>query len=92
MDNGGQVNVGGNLRVWNSGTLTIGNGQIDADSVAINGGRAIVEGTLNAANGVSVLGGGILQGRGTVNGLTTVSSGGIMAPGSSPGTRHSAGD
>ncbi|MES9880867.1 MAG: hypothetical protein ABW185_08305, partial [Sedimenticola sp.] len=87
VDNGGQVNVGGSLRVWDSGTLTIGNGQTDADSVAINGGRATVDGTLNAANGVSVLGGGILQGRGTVNGLTTVSSGGIMAPGSSPGTQ-----
>ncbi|MES9856860.1 MAG: hypothetical protein ABW166_09695 [Sedimenticola sp.] len=86
VDNGGDLSVGGTLRVWDSGTLTIGSGQASADSVAINGGSATVNGTLNAANGISVMGGS-LKGHGTVNGLTTVGDGGIMAPGNSPGTQ-----
>lgn len=54
-------------------------------ATAVNAGTLLVNGSLgNTA--VTVTGGGTLGGTGTIAGATTINSGGILSPGSSPGT------
>jgi autotransporter-associated beta strand protein len=72
-----------------SGSLTFGayNGSgLGNGSVAVNsGGTLLVNGTLGASSAVTVNSGGVLGGSGTIKGNTTISSGGTLAPGNSPG-------
>jgi|GEM_PF-3196080 len=58
-------------------------------STTINAGATLLANTRLATNGVSV--NGILKGTGTINGLVTVNSGGVLAPGLSPGSQSFAG-
>jgi fibronectin-binding autotransporter adhesin len=67
-----------------AGTTTLsGNSSLFTGTTTVSGGTLNVTGTLGGA--VSVTSGGTLGGSGTVGGVT-VASGGILAPGTSPGT------
>ena len=76
---GGYVFVG-------SGTLLDVGGEVGAGGQASTYGDLIINGTLQANDGVSVREKGWLGGTGTVNALVTVEDGGTLAPGESAGT------
>lgn len=52
----------------------------------VNAGTLIVNGSIHASSAVTVKSGAIVGGSGAINGSLTVESGGIAAPGESPGT------
>jgi autotransporter-associated beta strand protein len=66
-----------------SGTLTLGNNDTYLGSTTVGAGKLVVDGHLH--DSVTVNGGGILDGDGVIP-AATVESGGIFAPGDSPGT------
>jgi fibronectin-binding autotransporter adhesin len=97
VKNGGGTLTAANQSLGNGGTLQINAGTVNlqgttaASAGAANGGGVVVNGTatLNIAGAISgavtVNSGGTLGGIGSV-GATTIASGGILAPGNSPGT------
>ncbi|WP_202921738.1 autotransporter-associated beta strand repeat-containing protein [Anatilimnocola aggregata] len=73
------------------GTVTLTNANTYSGATAVNGGTLLVDGSLAAASAVMVTSGTTLGGTGTVNGPISVATGGILAPGTSPGTLNVAG-
>jgi len=69
-----------------SGTLTLSAANTYTGATTVNGGTLRVDGSLAAGSAVSVNSGGTLGGSGTINGTLAINSGGILAPGHSPGT------
>ena len=69
-----------------SGSWILGGDNTDPGTTAVNAGTLIVNGTLAAGSAVTVNSGGTLVGNGLINGLTTIASGGHLAPGDGVGT------
>lgn len=77
----------GTLGVEATGIWEIGGDQIFVGNVVnVDSGNFKVNGTVNAADHLSVNSGGTLSGTGTINGDVNVNNGGILSPGNSPGT------
>lgn len=91
MTGGSLINSGGSSKILTgssltktaSGTATIGSNAGFAGSVAVNGGKLIIGGSISGATVVGS--GGTLGGTGSLAALT-VQSGGTLSPGNSPGT------
>jgi fibronectin-binding autotransporter adhesin len=77
---------GGGTVIVSSGTLLNVGGKVDAGGQASTYGDLVVNGTLQAVDGVTLHEKGWLGGTGTVNALVTVEDGGVLAPGESAGT------
>jgi autotransporter-associated beta strand protein len=67
-----------------SGTLTLGGNSTYTGQTLVNDGKLVVNGSIVSSSGVTVAAGARLGGTGTLP--TTIVSGGILAPGNSPGT------
>ena len=79
------VITSGGIRKTGEGTLKLTAGNSYVGATRVDGGTLLVDGSLAAGSAVTVNIGAILGGRGTVNGPVTVTSGGTIAPGTSPG-------
>lgn len=79
---GGTTVLSGMIRAANNNAFGLGTVVIQ------NGGRVDVSSGITISNPISFSGGGVLSGKGTIVGSVTVSNGGILAPGNSPGTLH----
>ncbi len=81
---------GGDLAVEvTGGTVTFTGENTHARGTTINGGTLLVNNAAGSGTGtgaVTVNAGGTLGGTGTIGGATTILAGGILSPGSSPGT------
>jgi autotransporter-associated beta strand protein len=64
-----------------TGTLTLSSANSYTGGSTVNGGTLNITGSLTGAGGVVVNNGGTLAGSGSIAGLTTVASGGAIAPG-----------
>ncbi|MEJ1968778.1 MAG: autotransporter-associated beta strand repeat-containing protein [Rhizomicrobium sp.] len=87
---GGVVSGSGGLAQMGGGNLILTAVSSYAGTTSVGAGRLSVNGAI-ASSSVSVAGGAVLGGTGTV-GATTVASGGTLAPGNSIGTLTVAGD
>ncbi|MDO8423970.1 MAG: autotransporter outer membrane beta-barrel domain-containing protein [Parvibaculum sp.] len=77
----------GTLGVEATGIWEIeGEQTFNGNIVNVDSGNFKVNGTVNAADHLSVNNGGTLSGTGTINGDVNVNNGGILSPGNSPGT------
>ncbi|WP_348935427.1 autotransporter domain-containing protein [Aquabacter sp. CN5-332] len=75
----------GTLSKAGSGVLTLSGTSAYIGATTVTGGTLLVEGSLgNTA--VSVGSGAVLGGSGSIAGAVTIANGGVLAPGSSPGT------
>ncbi|WP_248312082.1 autotransporter-associated beta strand repeat-containing protein [Bosea sp. BK604] len=81
----GVISGTGGLVKQGAGSQVLTGAQAYGGSTTINGGLLRVEGSLASA-AVTVAAGGTLGGSGSIAGAVTVADGGILAPGSSPGT------
>lgn len=81
------IGTGGTYTQTAGETLLSGNSQLTASAVVVNGGIVVVgtDGTSTLTSAVTVNDGGTLSGSGTIIGNVTVNSGGVHAPGNSPG-------
>lgn len=75
----------GSLRKEGGGTLTLSAANTYTGRTTVAAGKLIVNGSTFATSAVGVASGATLAGSGTVGGNTTISSGGVLAPGNSPG-------
>ena len=79
-----------NLRVGSStareGTVILGGANTYTGTTAVDHGTLLVNGSLASASAVSVASGATLGGSGTIGGPTSILGGGILSPGTSPGT------
>lgn len=82
----GIMSGSGSLRKIGSGTFTLTNAQAFTGATAIDAGTLQVNGSLSASSALTVASAATLAGSGTIGGLVTVLGGGIVAPGTSPGT------
>jgi len=82
----GIMSGAGSLTKVGSGTFTLTNAQTFTGATAIDAGTLQVNGSLSASSAVTVASAATLAGSGTIGGLVTVLGGGIVAPGTSPGT------
>lgn len=76
----------GGLTKLGAGTLTLSAANIYTGVTTVSVGTLLVNGSLANTSAVEVEAGATLGGRGTIGGLTAVSAGGHLAPGTSPGT------
>ena len=68
------------------GTLILDSNQHYGGTTTVNlGTHLVVQGNLLGGGNVSVLGGAVLQGEGTIAGMTTIGAGGTISPGFGPG-------
>jgi fibronectin-binding autotransporter adhesin len=81
---GGLSGLGSLVKIG-SGAFTLSGSSNVGGSTAVNAGQLTVNGVLGTS-GVTVADGAILGGSGVINAAVTVLSGGIVAPGNSPGT------
>jgi autotransporter-associated beta strand protein len=81
---GGSIVTAGDVTKINAGTLILNNTNTYTGKTIVQDGTLIVNGSV--AGEVVVKSGTQLGGHGTIGGLTTISSGGTLAPGNSPGT------
>lgn len=81
----GSRDATGPLVKTGTGTQIFTGHHVYTGATTINGGALIVDGSLGQTT-VTVNEGGTLGGSGAIGGPTTVKSGGILSPGSSPGT------
>jgi YVTN family beta-propeller protein/autotransporter-associated beta strand protein len=86
----GGISGTGGLAKIGSGTLTLSGSSSYSGATAVNAGTLTVNGSI-ANSVVTVNSGAMLNGTGTVGGLT-IASGGTFAPGNSPGTMTVAGN
>jgi fibronectin-binding autotransporter adhesin len=82
---GGSAATSGALTKTGAGTLRLTGANAHTGATTVAAGRLIVNGSTSAASAVGVSSGATLAGSGTVGGNATVSSGGVLAPGNSPG-------
>jgi autotransporter-associated beta strand protein len=73
-----------------AGTVTLSANNPYNGPTLVSAGRLIVNGSLAAGSPVTVSGTGVLSGSGTINGAITLAAGGVISPGSSPGTLFTA--
>jgi Passenger-associated-transport-repeat len=81
--------TGGSLTKVGSGSLTLTATNTYTGPTTVNGGTLFVDNTKGSGTGTGALTvntGGTLGGTGGVGGMVTVNSGGVVAPGHSPGT------
>ena len=73
-----------------AGTWVLGGANTYTGATNVNAGTLLIAtgGSLNASSAVAVNSGGTLGGTGNVNGTVTVSVGGILSPGNSPGLQN----
>lgn len=81
----GSRNATGPLVKDGTGTQIFTGDHVYTGATSINGGALIIDGSLGETV-VTVNASGTLGGSGTIGGATTIKSGGILSPGSSPGT------
>ncbi len=79
----GVISGSGSVRQLGTGVTTLTGAHTYTGGTTVSSGGLLVNGTL--ASGVTVSG-GTLGGSGTIHGATLIQSGGILAPGNSPGT------
>jgi autotransporter-associated beta strand protein/T5SS/PEP-CTERM-associated repeat protein len=84
------ISGAGTLTKTGSGTLTLSGSSTYTGATTVNGGTLAVTGDISSSSGVTVNSGATLKGTGKVSSVT-VNGGGILAPGSSPGTLTSTG-
>ena len=77
------------LRKFGSGTQTLGGANTFTGTTLLSGGRLNVNGSTASGSAVTVSSGTTLGGTGTVAGTVSVQSGGVLAPGLSPGLLNS---
>jgi fibronectin-binding autotransporter adhesin len=82
----GILSDAGGLTKIGSGTFTLTNAQTYTGATAIDAGMLQVNGSLSASSAVTVASAATLAGSGTIGGPVAVLGGGIVAPGTSPGT------
>jgi fibronectin-binding autotransporter adhesin len=82
---GGAVSGTGGLTKAGTGALTLSGTNTYTGATRVNAGTFFVNGSL-ANTAVTVASGATLGGSGRIGGLTTLSAGGILSPGNSPGT------
>ena len=87
----GSITGAGSLLKEGSGTLTLAGANTYSGGTTVRTGELIVNGTLASTSGVVVETAGTLKGSGSIGGDLTVTSGGILAPGNSPGVLTTAG-
>ena len=88
-----QFGGAGGLLKAGSGTLTLSGANGYAGMTTVETGTLLVNGDQSAATGLTtVSAGATLGGTGTIGGDVTIASGGILAPGNSPGTLTINGD
>ena len=80
----GGISGSGEFKKTGEGVLKIGNSSGFTGTLQVQGGKAVVDGTMNASSTVVVGNGAVVGGAGTVGALQ-VASGGMIAPGNSPG-------
>lgn len=89
----GMISGAGGLTKSGAGVLTLTGANSYAGATAVNAGTLLVNGNQSAATGLlTVASGATLGGSGTIGGSVNVLSGGILAPGNSPGTLNIDGD
>lgn len=80
----GGVEGGGSLEKYGSGVLVLSGDSTYLGDTLVGGGSLLINGSLGNTS-VTVADGALLGGSGTITGEVTVQSGGILAPGNSPG-------
>jgi autotransporter-associated beta strand protein len=80
------LNGVGGLTKQGNGALTLSGSSGYAGATLVNGGSLLVTGSLTGTSGVTVASGATLGGSGTINAPVAINAGGILAPGTSPGT------
>lgn len=88
---GGSAATSGALTKTGVGTLRLTGTNAHTGATNVAAGRLIVNGSTSAASAVGVSSGATLAGSGTVGGNATISNGGVLAPGNSPGVLTVAG-
>ncbi len=78
---------GTSLEKRGTGTLTLAGSNNYTGTTVVNGGKLVVDGTIASSASTVINSGGTLGGHGTVGALQ-VQSGGLLAPGNSPGILH----
>jgi fibronectin-binding autotransporter adhesin len=88
----GTISGAGGLVKDGAGTLELTGDNSYAGQTRVHAGLLVVNGDQSAASGLTDIGAGAtLAGRGTLGGDVTIADGGILAPGTSPGTMTIAG-
>lgn len=75
----------GGLNKAGAGALTLSGTNTYSGATAVNEGSLVVNGSTHTSSAFTIASGGTLAGSGTIGGATTIQSGGILAPGNSPG-------
>jgi len=83
----GAITGTGNLTKVGTGTQTLSGTNTYTGTTLVSGGKLIVNGS-TSTGAVTVSNGATLGGTGTIGGATTIQSGGIHAPGNSPGIEN----
>jgi fibronectin-binding autotransporter adhesin len=83
----GLSSLGGSFEKFGTGTLTLTGANSYTGATTVHEGKLIVDGDNSAATGdIAVEDTATLGGSGTIGGNTIIQQGGILSPGSSPGT------
>ncbi|WJI39910.1 MULTISPECIES: autotransporter outer membrane beta-barrel domain-containing protein [Mesorhizobium] len=82
---GGTISGTGSVSQIGSGTTILTGANTYTGGTAVNAGKLVVEGSLGNTE-TTVNSGGTLGGSGSIGGAVIVADGGVLAPGSSPGT------
>ena len=91
LDLTGGITGGGDFKKTGEGVMRIGDSSGFTGTLELQGGKAVVDGTMNSASKVLVGNGATVGGTGTVGALE-VASGGAIGPGNSPGQLNVAGN
>jgi autotransporter-associated beta strand protein len=86
----GVISRNGQIVKEGSGVWTLAGTIQDNGQININVGALLINGSLAAGSAVTVNSGTTLGGRGTIGGPVVVRDGGVLAPGTSPGTLRTA--
>jgi fibronectin-binding autotransporter adhesin len=81
----GAISGGGSLAKAGTGTFTLTGANTYSGATTVDSGKLIVEGSLGNTQ-TTVNSGGTLGGSGSIGGAVIIADGGVLAPGSSPGT------